>query len=178
MVKLTDFQINFSGLKLGTHRFDFKIEDSFFQLFDYAELNSGQINATILLQKKSNMLELDFQIKGKIKLACDTCTENYIQSIEDNYKQIVKFSDVSEPEETDEIIILPTNEHTLEVAHQLYELIHLSLPSRRTHSDEADCNQEILEKLEDLACKEPVIVDPRWSALQKLKNKTSKNGTS
>ena len=52
--KLTDFQINFSGLKLGNHRFDFKIEDSFFQLFDYAELNSGQINATILLKKKSN----------------------------------------------------------------------------------------------------------------------------
>ena len=178
MVKLTDFQINFSGLKLGNHQFDFQIEDSFFQLFDYAELNSGQINVTILLQKKSNMLELDFQIKGNIKLACDTCTEYYIQSIEDNYKQIVKFSDVVEPEETDEIIILPTNEHTLDVAHQLYELIHLSLPSRRIHADVAHCNQEILEKLEELAYQESEIVDPRWSALQKLKNKTSKNGTS
>ena len=125
MVMLTDLQINFSGLKLGNHQFDFQIEDSFFQLFDYAELNSGKINAIILLQKKSNMLELDFQIKGDVTLACDTCTEDYIQSIEGNYKQIVKFSDVTEPEDIDEIIILPTNEHTLKLAHQLYEFIHL-----------------------------------------------------
>tara|TARA_Y100001933_G_C18601325_1_gene398136 strand:- start:15 stop:527 length:513 start_codon:yes stop_codon:yes gene_type:complete len=169
MVKLTDFQIAFSGLKLETHQFDFEIEDEFFQLFDYAELNSGQISAIILLQKKRNMLELEFQIKGNVTLACDTCTEDYTQSIEGNYKQIVKFSDVAEPEETDEIIILPTNEHTLEVAHQLYEFIHLSLPSRRIHADKADCNQEILEKLEELAYQEPELVDPRWSALQNLK---------
>ena len=178
MVKLTDFQINFSGLKLGSHRFDFEIEDSFFKLFDYAELNSGQINAIILLQKKSNMLELEFQIKGKVTLAYDTCTENYKQSINGNYKQIVKFSDVAEPEETDEIIILPTNEYKLEVAHQLYEFIHLSLPSRRIHADKADCNQEILEILEELAFQEPKEVDPRWSLLRNLKNKNNKNGTS
>ena len=169
MVKLTDFQINFSGLKLGNHKFDFQIEDAFFQLFDYAELNSGQICAIILLQKKSNMLELDLQIKGNVTLACDTCTENYTQSIEGNYKQIVKFSNVLEPEETDEIIILPTNEHTLKLAHHLYEFIHLSLPSRRIHANKADCNQEILEKLEELAFQEPEIADPRWSALQNLK---------
>ena len=169
MVKLTDFQIAFSGLKLGSHLFDFQIEDAFFQLFDYAELNSGQINVIILLQKKSNMLELEFQIKGNVTLACDTCAEDYTQSIESNYKQIVKFSDVAEPEETDEIIILPTNEHTLEIAQQLYEFIHLSLPSRRAHADKSDCNQEILEKLEALAYQEPESADPRWSVLQNLK---------
>ena len=168
MVKLTDFQITFSGLKLGSHKFDFQIEDSFFQLFDYAELSSGQINAVILLEKKSNMLDLEFQIKGNVKLACDTCSEDYKQSIESTYKQIVKFSDLAEPEETDEILILPTNEHTLQVAHQLYEFIYLSLPTRRTHAEEADCNQEVLEKLEELAYQEPRTTDPRWSALQKL----------
>ena len=115
------------------------------------------------------MVWLDFQIKGNVTLACDTCTEDYKQSIEGNYKQIVKFSDLTDPEEADEIIILPTNEHTLEVAHQFYEFIHLSLPIRRTHADEADCNQEILKKLEELAYQEPETVDPRWSKLQNLK---------
>ena len=147
MVKLTDFQITFSGLKLGNHKFDFQIEDAFFQLFDYAELNSGQISAIILLQKKSNMLDLDFQIKGNVTLACDTCSENYKQSIEGNYKQIVKFSDVLEPEETDEIIILPTNEHTLKLAHQLYEFIHLSLPTRRTHADRGRLQSRNIRKI-------------------------------
>ena len=44
--------------------------------------------------------------------------------------------------------------------------------------NKADCNQEILEKLEELAFQEPEIADPRWSALQNLKNKTRNNGTS
>ena len=45
--------------------------------------------------------------------------------------------------------------------------------------DKADCNQEILEKLEELAFQEPEVTDPRWSALQNLKkNKTRNNGTS
>ena len=52
MVKLTDFQITFSGLKLGSHKFDFQIEDSFFQLFDYAELSSGQIKRYYIASKK------------------------------------------------------------------------------------------------------------------------------
>lgn len=169
MVKLKDFQIAFSGLKLGSHQFEFQIEDPFFQLFEYAELDSGQINAIVLLEKKSSMLELEFQIRGAVTLACDTCTDNYTQSVEGNFRQIVKFSDIAEPEETDEIIILPTNEHTLEIAHPLYEFIHLSLPSRRAHPNEVDCNQDVLKKLEELAYQKPEAKDPRWSALQNLK---------
>ena len=80
---------------------------------------------------------------------------------------LIKFSEVSAF--LDEIIILPTNEHTLEIAQQLYEFIHLSLPSRRAHADKSDCNQEILEQLEALAYQEPESADPRWSVLQNLK---------
>ena len=38
MVKSKDFEIQFSALKLGSHEFNFNIEDSFFTLFDYSEI--------------------------------------------------------------------------------------------------------------------------------------------
>lgn len=169
MVEERDFQIAFSGLKLGTHEFKFEIADTFFELFEYAEIEKGRIQALILLDKKSTMLEIEFQLNGIVELACDTCTDHYQQQLTGNFKQIVKFSDVVAAEETDEIIYLPTNEHTLNITQQLYEFIHLSLPSKRAHADEADCNQEILAKLDELAYQEPEVVDPRWTALQNLK---------
>lgn len=168
MEKLKNYQIPFSGLKLGSHQFDFEIKDTFFKLFDYSELDSGNLKAKVLLHKKNTLLELVFEIKGTVTLSCDTCTDEYQQNITNSFKQIVKFSDVEEAEDTDEIMVLSTNEHTLEIGHSLYEFIHLSLPSKRTHATEADCNQEILEKLEELAFQEPEVTDPRWSALQKL----------
>lgn len=168
MEKLKNYQIPFSGLKLGSHQFDFEIKDTFFKLFDYSELDSGNLKAKVLLHKKNTLLELVFEIKGTVTLSCDTCTDEYQQNITNSFKQIVKFSDVEEAEDTDEIIVLSTNEHTLEIGHSLYEFIHLSLPSKRTHATEADCNQEILEKLEELAFQEPEVTDPRWSVLQKL----------
>lgn len=168
MEKLKNYQIPFSGLKLGSHQFDFEIKDTFFKLFDYSELNSGNLKAKVLLHKKNTLLELVFEIKGTVTLSCDTCTDEYQQNITSSFKQIVKFSDGEETQDTDEIIVLSTNEHTLEIGHSLYEFIHLSLPSKRTHAIEADCNQEVLEKLEELAFQEPEVTDPRWSALQKL----------
>lgn len=168
MEKLKNYQIPFSGLKLGNHQFDFEIKDTFFKLFDYSELNSGNLKAKVLLHKKNTLLELVFEINGTVTLSCDTCTDEYQQYITSSFKQIVKFSDVEEVQDTDEIIVLSTNEHTLEIGHSLYEFIHLSLPSKRTHAIEADCNQEVLEKLEELAFQEPAVTDPRWSALQKL----------
>ena len=168
MEKLKNYQIPFSGLKLGSHQFDFEIKDTFFKLFEYSELNSGDLKAKVLLHKKNTLLELVFEIKGTVTLSCDTCTDEYQQNITSSFKQIVKFSDVEEVQDTDEITVLSTNEHTLEIGHSLYEFIHLSLPSKRIHAIEADCNQEVLKKLEELAFQEPEVTDPRWSVLQKL----------
>ena len=169
MVEERDFQIAFSGLKLGAHEFKFEIKESFFELFDCAEIEKGSIQVAILLEKKSTMLNLEFQISGTVELCCDTCTDPYQQQIAGNFTQIVKFSDVMEIEDTDEIIHLPTNEHSLNVTQQLYEFIHLSIPSKRAHADEVNCNQEMLDKLDELAYQEPEVVDPRWTALQNLK---------
>ena len=90
------------------------------------------------------------KLKGQHFLAT-LGTDEYQQNITSSFKQIVKFSDVEEAQDTDEIIVLSTNEHTLEIPYSLYEFIHLSLPSKRTHTIEADCNQEVLEKLDELA---------------------------
>ena len=54
MKELKEFIIPFVGLKLGEHRFDFKISESFFEYFEYEDFNSVAINLDVLLIKKKH----------------------------------------------------------------------------------------------------------------------------
>ena len=178
MVKEKDFDIPFSCLKLGAHQFDFDVVDSFFTLFDTSEVKKGTLKVEVKLNKKATLLELDFNISGNVELFCDTCADKYLQDLNEQFNLIVKFSDLVESTDSDEIIILSTREHTLSLAQNIYEFIHLSLPSKRSHDFEEDCNQEMLEKIKQFEIKEDEEkenieneIDPRWASLQNIKHK-------
>ena len=86
---------------------------------------------------------------------------------------IVKIGDESY-EETDEIKVISTSEYELDLTKEVYEYIHLLLPTKLVHDEIADCNQEVIEKLNQLNTKtESSATDPRWSALSKLKDKSN-----
>ena len=41
MKNLKAFLIPFTGLKIGKHQFDYQIDNSFFECFEYVEFNSA-----------------------------------------------------------------------------------------------------------------------------------------
>lgn len=169
MVKEKDFKIPFSGLKLGKHEFNFKIEDTFFELFEDSEISKGQVSVDVSMEKKNTLLNLKFELEGQLELCCDTCNEPYSQNIKQIFNLIVKFSDEESLFDTDEIITISSNEHSLFLAQHLFEFIHLSVPARRTHFDISLCNQDVINTLNQFTIKESVTADPRWDSLNKLK---------
>ena len=173
MVKLKDFEIQFSTLKLGSHKFSFDIEDSFFKLFDFSEIEKANIRATITLVKKPTLLQLNFSMSGYLTLACDRCTEDFQQEINQHFELIVKFSDILENIESDEILILSSKEHTLSLARYIYEFSHLSLPHKRIHQSIDECNPEMLEHINQMGLTKNIneTIDPRWENLKQLKTK-------
>ena len=173
MVRSKDFEIQFSALKLGSHQFQFDIVDTFFTLFDYSEVEKAQIRNDVTLVKKATLLQLDFALNGEITLPCDRCTDDYQQEINQHFELIVKFSDIVENVESDEIVILSTNEHTLSLARYIYEFVHLSLPSKRTHQSDQECNPEMIEQLEQMGWTEETneTIDHRWENLKRIKTK-------
>ncbi len=173
MVKFKDFEIQFSTLKLGSHKFSFDIEDSFFKLFDFSEIEKANIRATITLEKKTTLLQLNFSMSGHLTLACDRCTEDFQQEINQHFELIVKFSDILENIESDEILILSSKEHTLSLARYIYEFSHLSLPHKRIHQSIDECNPEMLEHINQMGLTKNIneTIDPRWENLKQLKTK-------
>ncbi|GFD81521.1 MULTISPECIES: YceD family protein [Tenacibaculum] len=174
MKDLKQFNIPFVGLKEGSHLFEYQIDKTFFEAFQFDEFNNANIKADVTFVKKSTLLELAFNISGTVNVPCDITNELFDLPINGNLDLVVKFG----PEfndEHDEILILPHEAYQVNVSQYIYELIVLSVPSKRVHPNVVDgtMQSDALRKLEELKINEEKTVeetstDPRWDKLKDL----------
>ncbi|WBX73946.1 DUF177 domain-containing protein [Tenacibaculum pacificus] len=173
MKDLKEFDIPFVGLKEGRHLFTYQIGKTFFKAFQFDEFDNANLEASIDFVKKSTLLELYFTIKGTVNVPCDTTGEPFDLKIDGTLNLVVQFG----PEyndEHDEILILPHERYQLNVAQYIYELIVLSVPSKRVHPDvlNGTMKSEALDRLNKLRINEEKTVeiptDPRWDKLKNL----------
>ncbi len=173
MKLLKEYSIQFIGLKLGSHCFDYEIRNTFFKIFEFEEFNDVKIKIKIELDKKSSLLELKFNATGFVNINCDLSNEPFDQNIDNSFDLIVKFGE-DYNDDNEEILILPHAEYEINVAQYIYELIVLSVPTKRIHPGVKDgsLKSEILNKIEELSPKEinkdSEDIDPRWNSLKKL----------
>jgi uncharacterized protein len=167
------YTIGISGLKEGRHRFDFEIDNRFFENFEESEIKEGSLTADIEVEKRSSHMDLLIKISGEVKVCCDRCLEMFFYPLECENRLLVKFGKKIGEEDPD-IISLTADEHELDLQQLLYEYIHLALPIKRVHPDDADgnsaCDPQMLKKLNELIVEEENENDPRWDELRKLIN--------
>ena len=121
------------------------------------------------------MLELNFSHNGTVNVPCDLTNEDFDLPIKGKMKLIVRFGEEFN-DENDEFIILPHDEFQVNVAQYIYEMIVLSVPTKRIHTGIKDgtLQTEALQKLNELQVKEAKEVkkeddiDPRWDKLKQL----------
>ena len=191
MVTEKDFLIPFVGLKDEKHQFEFHIDKSFFDLFEYEDYNGVNVVVDLLLNKKSTMLELTFNHKGTVNVPCDVTNEDFDLEIEGNLNLIVKFGEDFN-NDNEELLIIPHGEYQLNVVQYIYEMIILSVPYKRVHPDIAEETLDIdeldfldfdddididdeaeteIEETEESENKEENTnkeIDPRWEKLKQL----------
>lgn len=163
------FDLPFSGLKVGKHQFTFPINQTFFDQFEPLQfVSNGQATINVEFEKRTTMLVLTTLVAGQVQTPCFRCNESVVTLFDGTFNLIVKFGDDAF-ENTDEMIQISTNEHKLNLTDLFYEYIYTSLPARFVHKKK-DCNPEVIKLLEDLNIEEEKpINDPRWDALKKLK---------
>jgi uncharacterized metal-binding protein YceD (DUF177 family) len=187
--KKKEYNIAFKGLKDGEHVFKYRLGDAFFELFEQPQVETGDLLATVTLIKSSRMMEFQFHIEGEVGTTCDRCLSNVDVPIDYEGTIYVNFGDEYD-EPTEEIVVLPHEEHTFNVAEFMYEFIVVSVPIRHVHPDNEDgtsgCDPEMLEKLDQYMVDEESLpdsdeegtedepIDPRWDELKKLINKNNK----
>ena len=144
------YTISFKGLSLGSHIFEWTIDDSFFAMYEMSEIGAASLKVQLTLMKRSSFLELHFAINGWAKVACDRCLDPLKLDITAENRMYVKFGERAGEDDTDDndVVILPYSEDRLNVAQYLYEFSHLNLPIRRVHGDKSKCNRDMISKLE------------------------------
>lgn len=167
MKKEQDYIIPFKGLSLGDHHFTFEIGEKFFESFEYFESETGKLSIEVDLDKESALLDFQFFIKGVVEVQCDRCLGMSSHPVEGNFRLIVKFGE-SYFEESEEVIVLPLNENSIDMGQYFFEFINLLLPIKRVHLDENQCDPEMIEKLHANSAQD---TDPRWDALKNIKLK-------
>lgn len=175
MKALKAYTIPFIGLKVGEHHFDYQIDNTFFQDFEYDEFNAVNVLIDLKFEKKTTLLELYFSAKGTVNVNCDITNEPYDQAINDQFKLVVKFGHEYN-DDNEDILIIPHGEYEINIAQYIYELIILAVPIKRVHPgvEDGTLQSDILSKLEELSpgddneTKSPEDIDPRWNNLKKL----------
>lgn len=176
MKKLNEFLIPFIGLKLGKHQFEYQIDKTFFDHFEYDEYEAVDIKVNLTFEKKSTMLELAFKHAGSVHVPCDLTGEPFDLPIKGKFKLVVQFGEEFN-NDNDELLVLPHGEHQMDVSQYIYEMIVLSVPQKRVHPGVKDgtLKSETLKKLDEISVQQVNLdaeekdeTDPRWDKLKQL----------
>ena len=158
------------GLKDGTYKQVFEIKDEFFESYENSEVVSGIFYVITAVEIKGKDRKLTIKIDGTItNLLCDYCAQKIELPISITSNYLIRISE-NKLESIDEIIFVQANQHQININQLIFEMIILSIPSKRFHQEnsEISCDEQIFSFLDKYASK-PKRIDPRWNALKKIK---------
>lgn len=123
--------LQFSGLALGEHHFEFVLDETFFSEFPLQDLE-GLRPATVrvTMRKANHMLELDFAYEGAMDTTCDLSNDPFVLELKNAFSVVVKFGEAFDDSEP-EVLVLPHGSYEADLKQYLYELVALSVPLQR-----------------------------------------------
>lgn len=172
MDKIRNYDVIFSGLKNGFHKFNFEIDQALFKLFDTEQdFTEPKIQVDISMDKHTTFLEFIINIKGTVILICDISAEKFEHPVENQIEVLVKFGEEYDDSEED-VITIPAKDHAFNAAQLIYECVSLAIPMKKIAPDISEEDLAILEKFSPKeSSEEEHETDPRWEALKNIKNK-------
>ena len=161
MGKLDGYKVDLNGMQSDTVSYRWQADNDFFSAVQGPEIKRGSLDVAIRVKRTSGTYELEFQLQGEVEVTCDRCLEPMSQPIEAECLLRVKMGD--EFADDGDVVTIPEQDGTINVAWNIYEFAALQIPLRHVHPD-GQCK---------VSLSEPTIEeknDPRWEALRKLVN--------
>jgi len=136
-----EFIIPFVGLNIGTHRYEFKIDKSFFEGVEDTLIEDANVLVELAFEKKETMMIAEFSFSGTVATPCDRCNDPMEVVIHGDYRIVYKFG--TEISDDENLVILHPETFELNISAPIYELLVISLPARKIHP-EGECNEEVM----------------------------------
>ena len=195
--KLSAFNVPLKTMPEGTSEFTYHLDKQFFETMESTDVRDANLDVTLTVVNKHDIYSLDFQITGTVTLQCDRCLDDLVIEIAPTYATAVKYGD--DYSETDELLIIPWSDQTLNVSYMIYDSVVLAIPLKHVHprgkcnramsallrkhrsvktSDEdSELMDDLMDDMDTLDTSVPGAesepsgenTDPRWDALNKLR---------
>ena len=169
MDALAEHTIAFSGLKDGTHTFEFPLGAGFFMAAGEEEIEGGDVHMRVRMDKSPTLLVVEMHAEGAVDVRCDRCNTSMRQAVVGDQRQIFRLTGDDDYED-EELVTLDAADHSVSLSHYFYECIRLALPIRHVHP-EGLCDPEVEHALQALSLEHEPTPDPRWAVLKDLQNK-------
>ena len=164
-----DLIIRFSGLKPGKYSYGFTLTDEFFEAQENDEINGGQVQVKVEMERFEHMLMLTFALKGEVTTFCDRCLGSMTLPVEGKESLCVRFSD-TETSDDENVAVLPEDAFEMDLTQWLYEYVAVRIPLQHVHPD-GECDPAVTRYIVDKESEQHDSddIDPRWEALKDLK---------
>ena len=165
-----DTTIHFSGLKPGNYTYSFTLKNEFFEEQENEEIEGGQVQVEVEMERFEHMLMLKFTLKGEVTTLCDRCLGPLTIPVEGTENLCVRFSD-TETSDDEDVAVLPEDAYEIDLTQWLYEYVAVRIPMQHIHP-EGECDPEVTRYIveeDETAKRSDDEIDPRWEALLKLK---------
>lgn len=202
--KFTAYKIPLKSLPNGVHEFDFKLDKTFFENMENADIHGADLTVHLTVDAKPEVYQMAFTVTGDLTLICDRCLDQLIVPIETSYALNVKYGDDYD-DSVDDLLVIPQSDNYLNVAYMIYDTVALAIPIRHVHPlgkcnrqmsallrkhraqtsadvDEDSIEQQLIDEMDtmDQSPASPTEstatpVDPRWEGLAKLNDKSESN---
>lgn len=135
MKDLRTFEIDIIALKLGSHSFNFKLDNEFFAYFKEhlnGFIEKGNCNAEVILEKNEQLIRATLIIDGTVELVCDRSLDEFDYEVDIEETILYKYSE-QEQELTEEIVLITYRTPSINVGELLNEFLILDIPMKKLH---------------------------------------------
>ena len=152
MDTIAEYLIPFKGLENGIHNYRFQVKSEFFKKFENSRVQNGNYLIDLIFDKRDQMMILDFSFAGKFRASCDRCLTDIDINNSGEDRVIVKIKSTQTIEENEEVIYLHDDDHKIDIAPIIFDMIQLHLPLSNLRDCERDeykyCNHDVLDKID------------------------------
>ncbi|MCM1029190.1 MAG: DUF177 domain-containing protein [Pseudoflavonifractor sp.] len=192
MGKFSNFKLPLKTLPEGESDYSFHLDKEFFANMENEEIHDADIDVKLVATRRGDDFSLSFTFTGTLTLLCTRCLDDLIYPIDTQYHVTVEFGDEYR-DESDDLLIIPISDPSLNVAFMIYDTIALSIPMKHVHpqgkcnrqmsallrkhrgrpaaDEDAELEDELLDGIDDEPAGQPA--DSRWDALRGLASSSS-----
>lgn len=132
MGKFSSYKLPLKSLPEGIHEFDFRLGKQFFADMESSDIRDAALDVHVTVTHKSDMYELQMDVKGNITLICDRCLDELEWPVDTAYHIFVKYGP-DFCDDNDELLEIPESDATLNIAYMLYDTVALTIPIKHVH---------------------------------------------